>query len=260
MPIITNNFIQFTKCYYCNENHNSRDCQKEKEDSIMLKRAVGELAEICISQGISCPNCKSNSLEPYHKITNTPSLDITCSECNIKIEVKSKCLSTEVLPEDITIKHGSYNNFENKMNTLNMIILIYSVNRLEKNKLTIREILYIPSNSWNNENIKYEKREKNLTTIYIKNRLKLSNLIKNINYKFYTNQPKNVKDTCIIFDKNQFNLNNNTTAKSLYFDTTATFTQANLKKDPLTSLKLLIEEKSKIFPVPRLNLNFCQTL
>jgi hypothetical protein len=226
---------------------------KEALEFVLL---VGELAEICISQGISCPNCKSNSLEPYHKITNTPSLDITCSECNIKIEVKSKCLSTEVLPEDITIKHGSYNNFENKMSTLNMIILIYSVNRLEKNKLTIREILYIPSNSWNNENIKYERREKNLTTIYIKNRLKLSNLIKNINYKFYTNQSKNVKDTYVISDKNQFN----TTAKSLYFDTTATFTQANLKKDPLTSLKLLIEEKSKIFPVPRLNLNFCQTL
>ena len=131
---------------------------------------------------------------------------------------------------------------------------------MKKNKLTIREILYIPSNSWNNENIKYERREKNLTTIYIKNRLKLSNLIKNINYKFYTNQPKNVKDTCVIFDRNQFKLNNNTTAKSLYFDTTATFTQANLKKEPLTSLKLLIEEKSKIFPVPRLNLNFCQTL
>jgi len=62
-----------------------------------------------------------------------------------------------------------------------MIIVIYSVDRHSK-ELHIREILYIPSLSFfKNDNIRYEKREGHLTTIYIKDRLKLNNLINNKN-------------------------------------------------------------------------------
>lgn len=169
-------------CYTCKETgHTARNCNVESKMSTQIKQEVGHYMETFISNNIKCPGCKSKNKTLYVLNNHSPSLDLKCNCCNINIEVKSKCLSIERLPEELEILHGAYNEFVNSINDLNMVIVIYRVDRPTQD-ITIREILYIPTTALNNKNnITYEKREGHLTTIYINDRLKFHNLLKSNN-------------------------------------------------------------------------------
>lgn len=126
-------------CDFCGGNHNSRNCNYEKEFAIKCKSEIGRPFEQIISNR-PCPICNNKTL--YHLNDNTPSLDCFCKNCYSDFEVKSKCLSSEVLPKKIIIKHGNYIEFKKRV-LLNIIIIIYGVNRKRKS-IYIREILFIP--------------------------------------------------------------------------------------------------------------------
>jgi hypothetical protein len=109
---------------------------------------------------------------------HSPSLDIVCRECSKKIEVKSKCLSVNNLPNDIRLPHGSYHDFINRIdNGLDLFVVIYGVDRVKKT-LKIREVLNIPTIFLKNSNIIeiVKRNDNNLSTILIKNRLSLNQL------------------------------------------------------------------------------------
>ena len=165
-------------CTFCNKyGHKSRNCQVEKDVSVKLKQIVGNMMEYYAANNIKCPECDTNSLCVLNN--STPSCDIICSNCNKMFEIKSKCLSCYVIPDDIFIDHGHYENFISRViQGLNMIIIIYSANNYNKS-ITIREVLYI-----NNDNIKNykiinisKKKESNKTQIFIKNKKLLSKLL-----------------------------------------------------------------------------------
>ena len=134
------------------------------------------MMEYYIADNFCCPECKQKSL---HVIGNhTPSLDIICTACHRKFEVKSKCLSVKTLPPDITLKHGLYHNYINQSsNGLNVIIIIYGADRINKN-IIIREILYANNKElYNSKNITVTKNyDSNLSTINIKNKYYLTKL------------------------------------------------------------------------------------
>ena len=166
------------KCYFCSGNHLSRDCKIEKKIAPILKKKVGDTMEHYIANTLNCPECKKNELKVIGN--HSPSLDIVCNNCNIKIEVKSKCLSVERLPKDININHGCYYEFNKRIdNNLNMIIILYGVNRVKK-QITIREILYVPNSYFQKSFLNITKKNNsNLTEITIKDRFNLPNLLDN---------------------------------------------------------------------------------
>lgn len=164
------------KCYFCSENHTCRECPLEAEMAPILKKKVGTLMEHYIANNFLCPECNKNTLNVIGN--NSPSLDIVCKECSKKIEVKSKCLSVNHLPNDIRLHHGSYYDFMNRLdNGLDLFVVIYGVDRIKK-ILKIREVLYIPTISLKNSNtIEILKRnDNNLSTILIKDRISLKQM------------------------------------------------------------------------------------
>lgn len=164
------------KCYNCGSNHLLRYCPIQNQISKYIKNEIGFTMEHFIGNNIKCPECNSNKLIVISKFV--PSLDLICNDCYKIYEVKSKCLSINNLPNDIIIKHGSYTKFLNKISEgLNLIIIIYSVNRNSKT-LYIREVLYANNNDIKNPNILYFNKhdDSNLTTIFIDNKNKLPKL------------------------------------------------------------------------------------
>ena len=138
-------------CYYCYENHSCRQCPLEKKMSPILKKYIGDTMEKYIADNIPCIKCKQQTLVVLGD--NSPSLDIVCSNCNINIEVKSKCLSVNILPKDITLPHGNYIKYKNRIKSeLDLFIIIYKIDRIKKNVI-IREILYAPHTIFQNSNI-----------------------------------------------------------------------------------------------------------
>ena len=132
--------------------------------------------EYYIADNLECPECHVRKLNVIGN--HTPSLDIICSNCNNKFEVKSKCLSVKNLPNDIKLPHGSYVDYVNRLNEgLNLIVIIYGVDRINK-MIKIREVLYANNNLLNKINIvKVSKRiDNNSSTILIKNKEKLVKL------------------------------------------------------------------------------------
>jgi type II restriction enzyme len=132
--------------------------------------------EYYIADNLECPECHVQKLNVIGN--HTPSLDIICSNCNNKFEVKSKCLSVKNLPNDIKLPHGSYVDYVNRLNEgLNLIVIIYGVDRINK-MIKIREVLYANNNLLNKINIvKVSKRiDNNSSTILIKNKEKLVKL------------------------------------------------------------------------------------
>ena len=186
------------KCNFCGQNHGSRDCNNEKLAKHILKLRVGSVMEQIVEKCINCPNCLKNygfycdndipcSLKRLGN--NTPSLDLECQYCGLKVEVKSKCLSVDKLPNNIYCKGGNYNMFTDRIlnEDLNLILIIYSADR-KAQEISIREILWIDNSELKKcKNILIEEDSKNLSNIVINNiniinKLKLKHKIKNISF------------------------------------------------------------------------------
>lgn len=173
---IQSQLFNHMKCYFCNGNHTCRSCPIENKMAPILRKKVGNLMEYYIADNLECPECHVRKLNVIGN--HTPSLDIICSNCNNKFEVKSKCLSVKNLPNDIKLPHGSYVDYVNRLNEgLNLIVIIYGVDRINK-MIKIREVLYANNNLLNKINIvKVSKRiDNNSSTILIKNKEKLVKL------------------------------------------------------------------------------------
>jgi hypothetical protein len=172
------NLDTINNCVFCNGNHCTRTCPTEMKLTSYLKTTIGIIMENHFSRNFSCPGCNLNTLKVLGN--NKPSLDIICTNCSKKIEVKSKCLSVNRLPTDIICSGGNYDEFIFNINNidLDLIVIIYGVNRREK-EIYIRKILYAPNNLLSNPNIINIKKRNNstLSNIFIKNTKKLRNII-----------------------------------------------------------------------------------
>jgi len=169
-------------CQFCFHNHNCRTCPYENELKKDMTIKVGIIMEELVQNIVKCKYCNTHTLKRLGD--NSPSLDLECTKCNKIIEVKSKCLSVNNLPNDIECKGGNYLHFCNNISirNLDLVLILYGVNRSNK-EINIREIYWIKNNLLKEQsNIKIIKNDKNnLSKIYIKDRLKLDKLIiKNI--------------------------------------------------------------------------------
>lgn len=174
------------KCYFCGEIHECRECPQEKAIAPDLKKYIGNIMEKFIGEKFLCPYCSSKSLTVLGN--NSPSLDIICSYCKRKFEVKSKCLSVMILPNDLNLPHGNYDDYKKRQqNGLDLIVIIYKVDRFNK-KITIREVLYAKNSeikeSKNIQVIKRIKKKSNLSTIIINNKNLLSKFNLKKQYEF----------------------------------------------------------------------------
>ena len=164
------------KCYYCNGNHISRKCQLEILMAPILKKKIGIFMEHYIAENIKCPECKHKSLKVIGD--DRPSLDIICKSCDNIFEVKSKCLSIIEIPKDISLLHGTYIDFVERIKDgLNLIVIIYGVDRIKKT-VHIRDIIYANNGVLRNSSLINISRQinSNLSNILIHNRLKLNKL------------------------------------------------------------------------------------
>lgn len=131
----------YMNCIFCKgPAHETVKCPVEKNISNLIKYNVGMFMEYFVANNLKCPECKKHKL---HVIgDNTPSKDIICKGCKQIFEIKSKCISAYTIPKDIHMHHGIYNKYlEQKNKGLNLIFIIYGVNRLTS-VIYIREILY----------------------------------------------------------------------------------------------------------------------
>ena len=167
--------VDSIKCYFCNGNHACRECPLEAKMAPVLRKKVGNMMEYYVADNLKCPEW--SDVKTLKVIGNhTPSLDIVCSCCNNKFEVKSTCLSVSKLPNDINLPHGSYIDYVHRLEEgLNLIVIIYGVDRVKK-LITVREVLYA-----NNRQLKdssmvevLKRTDNNLSTIMIKNKKFLS--------------------------------------------------------------------------------------
>lgn len=164
------------KCYFCNGNHICRDCPKELAIAPIFKKKIGDIMEHWIANNFKCPGCKYTHLNVIGN--HTPSLDIICDKCSMKIEVKSKCLSVQKIPNDIKLPHGSYIDYVQRLKqNLNLIVIIYGIDRVTK-VINIREVLYANNYDMRNPDIinVYKNPDSTLSTIFIKDKTKLINL------------------------------------------------------------------------------------
>jgi hypothetical protein len=163
------------KCYFCGEDHTCRECPLEMKMAPILKKKVGAMMEHYVANNFYCPTCNKKEMKVIGN--HSPSLDLVCS-CGKKVEVKSKCLSVSKLPNDISLPHGSYIDYVNRLKSgLDLFIVIYGVDRIKK-IIKIREVLYASHNMLVKQiDIKVEQREDNgLSTIIINDRSRLVNM------------------------------------------------------------------------------------
>ena len=164
------------KCYFCGGSHICRECPQEAVLAPILKKYIGSIMENFIGNNFNCPCCNKKSMKVLGN--HSPSLDIICSNCNRRFEVKSKCLSVYQLPDDLQLPHGSFNDYLKRQNNgLDLFVIVYKVDRINK-KITIREVLYAKNKEIKkNENIKVIRRKKShLSTILIQDRKKLQKM------------------------------------------------------------------------------------
>jgi hypothetical protein len=169
----TNNKTTVIKCYFCNGNHTCRECPEESAMAPILKKKIGLMMEYWVAENFNCPKCNHYTLNVIGN--HTPSLDIICTNCLEKFEVKSKCLSITKLPNDINLPHGSYIDYLHRTaEGLNLIVIIYMVDRIKKN-INIRQVLYADNMDLNDSRIIQVKKrpDSNLSNIFIKNKTKL---------------------------------------------------------------------------------------
>jgi hypothetical protein len=173
------------RCYTCGGNHTCRQCPIEQKISGHMKEVVGKTMEKHIAKEVCCPRCNKNSLSVLGN--NSPSLDIICTECDINIECKSKCLSVDRLPKDIILNAGSYIDYQQRQEKgLDFIVVIYKIDRRKKH-LIIRKILYITDEYIKRESDNFtvsRKHGTSLSNIFIKDHTILDELDKGINCVF----------------------------------------------------------------------------
>ena len=190
-------------CEYCNIYHNSRDCPLEKNIAPVMKKIVGMYMEQFVANEICCPRCHKKTLEPL--CTHAPSLDIICSTCSTKFEIKSKCMSSKVLPNDLVFNHGNYNDYINRQkNGLDIILIVYSVCRKTK-IISIRNVFYVSNENVKNNNcIKVIKKpDSSLSQIIVPNYKKLCNITTNNKYSYdFSENINSIINTarCLIID------------------------------------------------------------
>ena len=183
------------KCYFCGGPHLVRNCPVEKRKSAEMKKEVGKFMEHYFAENYNCIRCgstnKNNVFTTFnhhilprnkyctnkqlHVLNNrTPSLDIVCNCCGNRLEVKSKCLSVNNLPNDLMLPHGSFSHYvKRQANGLDFVIIIYGIKRQTK-EIIIREVLYFRNEIiTNSDNIIKISKQNNgrLSKIYIPNRL-----------------------------------------------------------------------------------------
>ena len=194
-------------CWWCKGNHSSRKCNSELLIKKELKKKVGHVMEKFVEQCIQCPRCSFVNDDTNYNFerlgNNTPSLDVQCRVCGLQVEVKSKCLSVNNLPDNIYCKGGNYNMLYHNIldNDLNIIIIIYSADRNSKN-ITIKEVLWINNNElMSNTNVFIERDDKStLSNIIISNRNIIPKLpfeIKNISFTSYVQ--KKIRDLNLLY-------------------------------------------------------------
>jgi hypothetical protein len=169
-------------CEYCNNFHNSRNCPLEKQLAPFMRKIVGMYMEQFVADEIYCPRCNHKSLEPLR--THAPSLDIICSTCHTKYEIKSKCMSSNKIPNDLHFNHGNYNDYVNRQNNgLDIMLILYSVCRKTK-IIKIRHVFYVKNEDINNNKyIKVVKKpDTSLSEILVQDHNKLPEII--INQEF----------------------------------------------------------------------------
>jgi len=173
--------INFVSCEFCKGNHNTRNCNIELKLAPDIKKLIGRLMEYYFCNFFSCPGCNNKTLSVLGN--NKPSLDIICLTCSKNIEIKSKCLSIDKLPNDIICHGGNYNKFINNITNINLdlIVIIYGVNRKNK-EIYIRKVYYLPNNILHDSKIITITKCKNtsLSLINILNTNKLNNIIGNV--------------------------------------------------------------------------------
>ncbi len=176
-------------CEYCNNYHNSRECPLEKILAPFMRKIVGMYMEQFVADEVCCPRCKNKSLEPLG--THAPSLDIICSSCNTKFEIKSKCMSSKVIPKDLVFNHGNYNDYCNRQNNgLDIILILYSVCRKTK-VIKIRNVFYVSNEMINNNYLKVlKKNNSSLSEIIVPDYHKLSEV--KLNEKFCYDFSENI--------------------------------------------------------------------
>ena len=161
-------------CHFCGGDHKCRECPKEASLSPIYKNIIGNKMEYFIADNFKCPECNCQSL--FVLGNHTPSLDIICRNCSKKFEVKSKCLSVSIIPSDINLNHGSYNNYISRLSErLNLFVIIYGVDRISKN-ITIREVLYANNSLLLNTDVINVNKNNNRSLIIIKDKEKLQKL------------------------------------------------------------------------------------
>ena len=176
-------------CKYCNvKGHSCMECPLEKKVAPYLKKIVGIQMETFVANELCCPRCNLKTLRSLGN--HSPSLDVICMNCKMNYEVKSKCISDRIIPNDLTLPHGNYFDYINRQNTVNgldFIIIIYGANRSTK-IIDIRKILYIPANIAKNSDLFKVEKNYNSTSsdIYIKNYTLLNEIKMNekISYDF----------------------------------------------------------------------------
>jgi hypothetical protein len=174
------------ECHYCKNFHENKECPIEKQMVPYMKKIVGTYMEKIVASVIYCPRCDMKALNVLG--THAPSLDIICQNCNTCFEVKSKCMSTFSLPNDLKFNHGNYNDYLKRQNNgLDFLLIIYSVDRKTK-ILKMRQVFWIP-----NEII-----ISNLNIISIKK--KYNSTLSEINIPNYHNIPEIILDKIYSYD------------------------------------------------------------
>ena len=182
----------FSTCKYCcQKGHSCRACPLEKKVAPYMKKIVGIQMETFVATELYCPRCNCKTLQSLGN--HSPSLDIICTSCKMNFEVKSKCISDRIIPNDLILYHGNYFDYINRQNSsngLDFIIIIYGVNRQTK-IINIRKVLYVPSHIAKNTNLfKVEKRHDSTSSdIYIMNynELREIKMSERISYDFSHN-------------------------------------------------------------------------
>jgi len=161
-------------CHFCGKNnHYSKICPIETQLSSNIKVKVGSLMEKLVEQNVSCPKCKSKlTLLSNH----AASLDCICSKCKSNFEVKSKCLSSKLLPNDLVIPHGNYNLYKDRQKDgLDFIVIIYGVDRKTK-IINVRKVFFVPHYVIVNQKDFIVRKNNNLSKIFIKDHSIFSSL------------------------------------------------------------------------------------
>ncbi len=185
------------KCFFCNGLHSCRNCPIESKIAPYMKKIIGQHMENFVATKLTCPRCYKSNLKLLGN--HTPSLDIICTNCCTNYEVKSKCLSVDILPKNLILHHGNYFDYLSRQsNGLDFIIIIYKVNRISK-IIQIRKILHILNESIqmpNNNFLVEQDSKSSLSKIYIDDYTKCNEIKIQDSYNYnFTNDVENLMKT-----------------------------------------------------------------